>query len=893
MRLGLRSRLVPGHHLRNRPRWLLVGGALLGAPALAAQGSVPPQMRAVAGCWTVAVGAYSPALDFRADWAALPPLILVDTVPGLNSFDQPSGWRIGTPSGPGAAAGGGGALHVAGADSVVINWGHSGSGGVRLELRTSRDSMHGVADAWTDAVTSSKAPVRLMRTACPAREESTGPGVVHAQWPDDSTMYRQVVRHRWMNARQSPAFTRWTESQPTIRFDSARTGTGGATTLHFTPRFSRAPGPMTLELRAEASGHVTPGALVGIHSAMVWDLVPSFRPPALRPGARWVDTVDVPSTQPELTTRLRGIRVSRLIRDSMVTGRRAWLVRDTLHGSYHEVATSGERTQFADVTIERNAEGMLVGEYLIEPDSRTVAWRADTASFHGTATLRYPDGRTSSSTTTFEQVRLINGYRRAEYDSLVAEERRTALRFSMFIEPTNDLERRLAGGDITLRDSLLAALDRSRDVDERHALLGSLAMWAGGTGNQPFADTLRAHLLLAGDTALVVIGLMDPLQTPLTPERLSLILPFVRDPGLAFAWGVPADRFHQNVAQRFTAHPPAIPHPTHRQLCTIEACALLASLQDAEGPPRLRQTARLAAFASGPLRWIDSVRDEPAPGGLYNLIHGVGATWRAPYPSMPGSGASWLDWAVWMNGAALPDSVLTGASAPVLRFGEAHANASAFSGLLSGRDIPAEWEVGAAEAGSALERFVFERMLAGRGRWRPDPDSVAVWLNDGTALGWARGELGAPRVLADAPLPDSASATSLIHEILADEVDGEEPWEPRPGASPRTPRQGWGSQGHTIYVVTPMVTEELRRRWTGRATWITDPEWRLGAGEGPAVILRIQGLAARGGVARISVQVSSVRHDSQGAMRTLSGDSYILLRTPTGWRVISADNWMV
>ncbi|MFN2315947.1 MAG: hypothetical protein ABR551_11950 [Gemmatimonadales bacterium] len=724
---------------------------------------------------------------------------------------------------------------------------------------------------------------------------------VQAQWPAPTSVYQQTVRHRWMNTRQSPAFTPWAEARPQFVFDSARrTPTG--TTLHLSPRIPQGQPPSVLEFSGDQVGR---GAVSGPNSVLAWDLIPSFRPAQLIVGARWVDTVDQTSTQPGLTTHLAGTRVSRLVRDTLVKGVRFWWVSDTLRGAYQEVVTHHERTLYADVTIERNTEGVLVGEYLIDPSSRFTPRRTDTGSFHGTATLRYPDGSVFPTTTTFERVRRIGGHSREEFDSLAAEARRNAPRFSMFIEPSNELERRLGAGDLTLRDSLLGVLDQSRDVYERSGLRGMLALWARGSGTQPFADTLRAHLLMAGDTALVVNGLLDPIQTMLTTERLALILPFVQDPGLAFAWGVSAGRFYENVAQRFSEYPPAVEQPPYRQLCTPEACAQLAALSNAEGDPRLRQAAFHAAIASDPLPWIDSVRPDRVPRHLFNLIRGVGATWSASSQiSIPGAEDLWQVWVEWMNGRALSDSVVAGARAPSLRFEDSHRNAAAFSELLSGRDLSMEWENGAAQARSAMERFVFERMLAGRGRWHPEVDSVVAWLEDGTGIGFARGLLGAPRVLADAPLPDSATATSLIDRILASELDGEAPWElvrprpaPNPGGAPGSlqlpPPRGWGGRGHTIYVVTPIVTEELRARWGARVTWITDPEWRLTDEMSPAVVITISGIGARGTLAKISASVASFRKEGEYTNRSLSGDSYLLLRTTTGWRRVGGDSWVV
>lgn len=739
----------------------------------------------------------------------------------------------------------------------------------------------------------SRAPARLLLAVVALLPASTA----QAQWPDETSVYRQTTRFRWMNARQSPAFTRWHDATLAFYFDSARTTTGG-TTLRLTPRSSWDAPRSVLAFQATDDHHLVPGTFSGPNSALAWDLVPSFHPARLAAGVRWTDSVDQTSTEDSLTTRLSGTRVSTLVRDTLVNGTRLWLVRDTLRGSYQEVRVHRESGLTPDAKVERNTEGMLTGEYLVNAESRLVAERIDTASFHGTAILSYPDGRVFRTTTTFERVRHITGHSRVEYDSVRAEAVRNAPRFSMFIEPTNALERRLAAGDIALRDSVLDEYRRSRDVDHRLAL-ARMIFWGAGTQTPAFSDTMAAYHLQAGDTALVIAGHLSLIRKPLTAEGLALVLPLLRDPGLAFEYGVPAHYFYSDVAQWFTTYPPAIEHRPPRQLCTPEACAQLVALYNTESEPRLRRAAQLAGFAIDPLTWIDSVRDVTEPGGLYNLVHGVAASGRVPYRTMPTEGAGWRSWAEWMTGLTVPDNITPeSGSAPRLVFVESHHNAAAFQALLSQRDFRREWQAGLSQAGSALERYVFETMLASGGHWRPDADSVASWLNDGTAIGRARGELGAPRVLADAPPPDSATVTALIDRILADELRGEEPWErvrmpTTPGLIQTPPRSGWGGRGYTIYVVSPMVTEELRAMWGDQVTWVTDPAWRLAEEMSPAVVITISGLGARGPLARISARISSFRKEGDFNHRTLSGDSYFLLRTATGWRRVGGDSWVV
>lgn len=484
--------------------------------------------------------------------------------------------------------------------------------------------------------------------------------------------------------------------------------------------------------------------------------------------------------------------------------------------------------------------------------------------------------------------------------------REHAPRFSIITFPEDSLQKRLAAGNVALRDSLLHELDRSRDVEKRSQLRSVLEQWAGGYGAGPFADTLRAHLLLAGDTAEVVRGLLDPAVTKLTSERLALILPFARDPGAAFDWGIPISQFYENVEQRLAEYPPAVVQPAYRQMCTPVACAALASLHSAKGDARMRHVGLMAAFALDPLRWVDSVRADTVRARIRNLSGGIGATWPASsHPHMPPKGASWRAWAEWMNGEAPSDSIIAGGVvAPEFRFEESHANAAAFYEILSGRNITAEWRDDADHATSALEHYVFERMLAGRNAWHPSPDSVALWLTGLSTIGQARGALGAQVVMEGAPAPDSAAATALINRVLAHVIDGELPW-PRIGSASAPmptgslldnatrPYKGLaGQEPQTIFVKSAIVTAELRAKWGSRVTWITDPKWRLSEDSYPATVVTIYGLAARDVFASINADVFSARKGRRGIDAGNGGNGYLLLRTPQGWRIISVSSWM-
>ena len=282
---------------------------------------------------------------------------------------------------------------------------------------------------------------------------------------------------------------------------------------------------------------------------------------------------------------------------------------------------------------------------------------------------------------------------------------------------------------------------------------------------QAFQDTLRAIDLRDGDTGRVVSELSDPAEARLTPERLHLLLPFMRDPGVAFARGVDRDPFYEDIPQRLREKPPAITPDTARWPCTPIACAELAALRGPGLEPRLRRVATIAAFMLDPRRLSDSVKGDTALVEFRDLILGVGAMGPASsHPPIPAPGADWHAWQLWMNGA--PDTAAAtrpSGTPPPARFSDSHQTAAAFTELLTGRDLIAEWRRASEQASSDVERYIFEAMLAGRNAWHPEADSVAAWLTGESKIARARGARGAAVVMAGATgLPDSAIVTALI-----------------------------------------------------------------------------------------------------------------------------------
>jgi hypothetical protein len=403
--------------------------------------------------------------------------------------------------------------------------------------------------------------------------------------------------------------------------------------------------------------------------------------------------------------------------------------------------------------------------------------------------------------------------------------------------------------------------------------------------------------------------MLDPGEAPLTEGQLKLLLPFVRDPGWAFAWGVPAGQFYENAEQRLGEHPPVFEADTAHWPCRPSVCTMLARMRTTEQEPRLRRLGLVTAFALDPRPWADSIRKDPTIVGMNRILSGIGATWPASsHPAMPPLGANWRAWSEWLDGAPL--SADSGSRAPGtpprLRFETSHLLAARMQELLTGRNLTEEWRQQEAAATTPVEHLVFESLLATRDAWHPDPDSVIAWLEEGSKMSRARGVAGANIQMRKAtPSTDSTLITAMINRLLAHTLDGEVPWPtltstggPQPIGSlldnATRPDQGLAAQGaQTIYVQTSVVTAELRARWGSRVMFVTDMKWALSKDRYPASVVTIRGLYQNGRFVSVGADVFSARNGSQGIDAGEGGNGYLLVLTKDGWKIVSVSTWVV
>jgi len=763
------------------------------------------------------------------------------------------------------------------------------------------------------------------------------PGAVRAQGTATSPAgytLEVATLERWMNGRQRPEFTYREHFDDGFRVDSAVAGAGGARTLFLTSDLPETRGVYAHDasgrpLRVEAalpprprepneslldSANVVRWWLLQgseersltLPAARLWDLVPTFptHPPVR--GERWSDTLALEARHGGYRQTLSGRRVSRVVKDTVVGGRRLWIVRDSAAVRYDEVALHFERTLDTLVSVERTTRGTLVGRELYDPRLRLFTHRYDTTALAGQAVLRYPDGRAFPTPTRFERVRawaLFDSAGLARHRRAVDDSADAAGEGPVRVFEPNGMESRLMRGDRRLRDSLMAVWQRSRDPEERAKAFGLLDQFAEFP-----AGALAGLALQMGDTTYAVEEALGHVYTtrgePATEAHLRLLLPFMDDPGRAFAFGIDTDPLYENTRQGLLTYPPVITRDSSRWACTRAACALLARQRTEAHEPRLRDLGLIAALAFDPARWADSVRARVAAGSVLlrdadTLIRGVAATGRihsrAP---LPGPEAGWRAWLEWMEGrdpTYVPSPLLPPDPGWHVVFDERHATVIRFHQAMTGRDVAGEVRRKRAEATEDSARLVYGAILLGLGEGTRTPAELAAAIRTGTPGERELALREVPGLLAAAAKAPPALAAAIADTVLAMVVDGAPPWRYLDPSLARGWHGLWrNDEGpRPAWIEADSLPEPVRAHWATRARLVT-----AGGGE-PAprtasLVFRLWPVVQAGPFVRVRVDWSATyaRRPDQAQAAALGGVTVDLMQVDGGWVVVGQSEWI-
>ncbi|MBA3970277.1 MAG: hypothetical protein H0X52_09260 [Gemmatimonadetes bacterium] len=651
------------------------------------------------------------------------------------------------------------------------------------------------------------------------------------------------------------------------------------------------------------------GGRLALPPTRAWELVPTFRPQQLKAGARWSDPIRLVAEENGFRQALTGTRVSTLVRDTTVAGRRFWIVRDSARARYQERWIDDERTLDTLATVERTVDGVLRARHLYDPELRLFRLRHDTTALSGTAVLSYPDGRSFPTPAHYERTRRwelfdSTGYaaRRARRDSVFY-----ANVGGMLYLPRDQIEQRLSRGDTVLRNSLVARWHQSRDPEQRFRLMELIERW--GRGGPQLEMRLHRLALEAGDTAHALREILHRWswnhRPPVTAAELEHLLPFMDAPGLAFAFGLDRDPFYEYPRGGLLSRIPALLPDSTQWPCTPDACRLLAAQRETAREPRLRDLGLIASLALEPARWADAVLQRAQAGSAtmgpaIQLIEGVGATWPAASKApLPRPDADWRAWLEWMNGRdpRYPRDSNAPAGTAV-RFEQSHAQAIRFYQVRTGRPVIQELQRELTEATGDSARLVYTTILLGLGERSSDPAQVAQRLRFGSPAERALAVRELSSLFRNAEVPDSATNAALIDRILGIAIEAEAPWPDL--HPPDAERKGLGhlrrinERSSPVFILADNLPAPVRRKWQTRAQLITSEQWNARSDRLPGILFRPGRVLRAGPFVYLDLDYSTraARREDQAPAGSAGGFTVYLLETEKGWMLVSASEWI-
>lgn len=743
-----------------------------------------------------------------------------------------------------------------------------------------------------------------------------------AQQPDTLWTGTHEVEARWLHADQAPGLVRFEPSRLRLQLDSIGREPGRRYVLTVMDRSARravlrigadgeverawveprdtirSPGARRPTPVSAAARSLTVGGGVLFDDSRLWHIAP-LDPPVLTAGATSRDTLRLRVERAGFTQSLRGPRVTTLLRDTVVDGRRLWIGRDSARVEYRERRLDPKRSLDSPAVVERVATGTLRGRFLYDPALGLFRTRRDTLAVAGEAVLRLPHGAVYRTPGSYERRTRWTLRSPSEQRALEEEEarQRRARSFSVLVLPGTSLQQRIREGDTAVVDSLLRAWPDA-GLETRQEIRGLLGM--AGRAARDRLDSLEAREGGPGWRVQKWARGRVWAGPPLDSAEMALYLRYLRDPGLAFASRLDTDPLYENLSGGLVMYPPTLDAPLERTSCTPAACRLVAAERGAT-EPRLRQVALAASFVMEPERWVDSLlarRDTAAhllhPAVL--LARGVGATWpSAEKRPIPEPRAGWREWRRWTG--VDPDSPLHRGAPPPIRWRESHLYAVRMTERLTGRDIGAELLAAADTTGSRMGRHVLRTLALELDALRLSLEQIADGVLSSDSLDRAEARTALHQRRDERQPADSAVHHQLAAQLLAQVVGGDSVWVPSPGDPTTLPRHVRETDANMpLYLAAGNLPAPLQAQWDEHpdVAVISGEEWQRQDPRSPGTLLRVSRTRTLGPFAWIDLSrtVRTERSPDQGPLGWAAGIRFTLLRTDDGWRIIAAGRWV-
>jgi hypothetical protein len=319
-------------------------------------------------------------------------------------------------------------------------------------------------------------------------------------------------------------------------------------------------------------------------------------------GGRSVRRTQLEDGNGDIALSISAERHSRTVRDTTVSGRQVFVVRDsTLITLDHAVRLPSSYHNTLSRTRER-ARGTIVGTRLVDAQTHRAFVMYDTVVMKGT--IESDDGLGGRFTSPL----FITSTRRSTFHDAfwgktVSREPFDIVRYTA--TPRQEARRPVG------RDSLLALLERAPGLRTRDSLRAVILAVPEQRGmiDATLWRKVRTRSLAVGDTASIVARLMEGLQhggLTMSVADYQLLRVPLASALAAFRMGVSTEWLVLEVMDRLMSRPPATAAAGAAPICAPEACAAMRA--DARSKVlKLQAVGLVAGMVTLPRVWTDSV----------------------------------------------------------------------------------------------------------------------------------------------------------------------------------------------------------------------------------------------------------------------------------------------
>lgn len=614
----------------------------------------------------------------------------------------------------------------------------------------------------------------------------------------------------------------------------------------------------------------------------------------------------------DIALTLDAVRSSHTLRDTVISGRRVHIVRDSTSITIDHATLQPSRFNKRVGRTRERARGTLVGIRLVDAETHRAFHMRDTLTMRGALESDDGSGDAFTSPLYITSVRVSTLYD-AFWQAAKHREPFDMVRYDATrpnaLTPTS-------------RDSLFALLVRARALATRDSLRAQLLPTSSQREGDPSIwPRIREHALAIGDTASIVARLMDVVRStgaPLSADDFRVLRPALASARTAFRIGVDGEILTLDLIDMLLRRPPVTSVPPEHEVCSPAACAAMRA--DA-GSDRsmLAAVGLVAGMVSSPRVWTDSVLHHSATNPFLvprarwfaqGVASSAGASAKAPIPPPDAPYDAWRHWLTGRDSSyeqsvsADPARQLAAQQLAAqanrrprsLRASPEAANAVRFAEARTGLAYITAFRRHRDTTSSDSVRVLFNSLLLALGDGtHSDAELVRILLQgSGPALADAKVQLGDVRSRGAAMAPAGDSTARVIGRHVVNLIFGDsalartdssirwDSWYRVQKAADSLPR----------YVMMHSLPDEVRARAAELGFAPTERGWQLRPGD-PAYLIEVGPVRQRGPFVQVSVTHSTLH--SRSATRSggyAGGFTLTLVEGPQGWVVVDATGWV-